>query len=229
MAVEVDGLRIGIRAQDEGGNDWLLGLLAGHLVDDESVPPNYSVRRSDDPHMLHLLYWGGCLVARCRTEEELVEAIDAHLGGHRPPEPGSVRLSGLAVQCGGEAVVLTQVDQMFGAKLAGKLRDLEARPLVRPWIDIDARSLQLAPRPSIGLRQPEPGPKLARLLVPAVLAELKPADRVIALQRSGALRLDQASLADTAGFLTCVSTESVEEYADSRVAASLRAIFTGSG
>lgn len=177
------------------------------------------MRVSENPKVLHLLYWGGCLVARCRTLDELVAAIDAHLGGHGPVPAGGVRLSGLLVRNREDAVVLTHADQTYGAKLSGRLRSVGAWPEVRPWIDADPANGQVLPAGSIGLlgsRAVEA--RLRALLVPDRLAELDPADRLIAMQRNQALVLGAGDLVTAADFVRSTLTESVGNASPAHVA-----------
>lgn len=224
LAVQVGDLRIGVRAQDQESQVWLTALLAPLVVDDQDVSANYSLRRSNDPRALHLLYWGGCLVARSRTEDELVRALDAHLGGHTPPPPTAVRLDAIALRRGDDVVVLTHVDPTFVAKVLGRLRDPEVHVEVRPWVDVDAETMQMTARPTVGLCPDErPAPMVRSLVLPVAVAQLPIGDRLLTLQRTGALELVTAATA--LHFLGRVSTQGVGDYDVSRVAESVRASF----
>lgn len=199
------------------------------MVEDLDVPPNYSVRVSDDPKVLHLLYWGGCLVARCRTGDELIAAIDAHLGGHGPVPSGAVRFSGLVLRRGADAVLLTHVDQQFGAKLGGRLRADGISIDVRPWIDVQADSIAVVPPGSVGLTAPiTSSPKVAAAFLPAGIAKLPVADRLMALQRGGALEIGGGTLAPTTALVSQMPTESVEDYGIANVSEAVRARFAES-
>lgn len=196
------------------------------MVEDPEVPPNYSVRVSDDPKVLHLLYWGGCLVARCRTEDQLIAAIDAHLAGHGPVPDGAVRFSGLALRRGSAAVLLTHVDQQFGAKLGGRLRGDGVSVDVRPWIDVLAETLELLPPGSVGLSAPGVArPQIAAAFLPAAVVELPAPDQLMTLQRSGAVHLEAGTLSSATVLLSQMPTESVENYEVADVAEALRSRF----
>lgn len=228
--MEVDGLRIGIRAQDAAHQGWLSELLGDRVLDDADVAPNYSVRVSDDPKLLHLLYWGGCLVARCRTKADLVAAIDAHLGGHGPVPQGVVRLSGLAVRRADDAVVLTQVDQQYGAKLGARLRTDGITIDVRPWVDVDTETGTLRPPGSVGLARPDRAtPGVRAVFLAAALAELPLGDRVMAMQRSGVVDQERGTLAATVAFVRSMLTERVDNFAVADVAEGVRRRFANHG
>lgn len=225
-AVEVAGLRIGIRAQDEEHQAWLDSLLASYRVDDPDVPPNYSVQVSDDRTALHLLYWGGCLVARCRTREELVDAIAAHLGGHGPTPPGVARLDGVLLRHGSKGVILTHVDQVFAAKLLGRLRRLGVGAEQRPWIDVDAARMRVLPAPALaldgGTGRPPESLDASVIFMPQGVVERPLADRVLLLRQQRVLQLEAGSLAAAVQLLCTVRTERVDDYAVDRVAEQLR-------
>lgn len=225
LAVEVDGLRIGIRAQDERQQRWLRELLQDFVVDDPGVVPNYSVRVSDDPGALHLLYWGGCLVARCRTEPELIDAIAAQLGGHGVPETGTVRLDGVALRNQSDAVVLTHVDYPYAVKIAGRLRRHAVTVEHRPWLDVREGVLLRASRLDLpGQSAPLPRATVRALLVPETVAEAEPLDRVLLMTRCRALQVTAGALSEAMQMMTGPSTESVQSYAVDRVAERVRAL-----
>lgn len=190
---------------------------------DPDAPANYSVRVSDDPKVLHLLYWGGCLVARCRTQDDLIAAIDAHLGGHGPASAGAGRLSGLVLRRGGDAIVLAQVDQSYGAKLEGRLRQDGVAVDVRPWIDVDVADLTLLPPGTVGLVPVTGvGPTVRALFLPAGVAELPVADRLMTMERSGVLNIEGSTLETSAALVRSLPTERVDDYDVPHVAESVR-------
>lgn len=137
-----------------------------------------------------------------------------------------MRLSGLAICRGDVAVVLTNVDQTFGSRIGPRLRRIGASVAVRPWVDIDAASGRLVPEGSIGLgaRSSSALPAIVALVVPQSVAALDTADRLLMLQRTHVLRLEMADVRAAFSWLGSVRTESVDDYAVSRAAESIREI-----
>lgn len=218
-----------MRAQDEAHQRWLGELLDPWLVDDPHVAPNYSVRLSEGDRSFGLLYWGGCLVARCRTTDELVRALDGHLGGHHPVASSHVRLRGVVLRGDTDAVVLTHADQTFATRVSGRLRDQGVAAEPRAWIDVHAESHRLSDRPSIGLQPVERGPVVRALVMPGPIAGLSVADRAMALQRSGQVVIPASGFSTALHFLRRIPTESAADGSPSRVAESIRTFFRTPG
>lgn len=154
-------MRIGIRADSVDRNGWLRELLAEYVVEDDDIAPNYSVSVSHDRSQLNLLYWGGCLVARTRELEDLVDAIAVHLGGHRRPPTGVVRFAGSVIGDQSRAAALVGVDHVLASRVAGRLGGRAVAVTVAPWVDVDvAAQAVVLPEPlQVGVR---PAPSVAK-------------------------------------------------------------------
>ncbi len=228
--MEVGGLRIGVRGDRAETDAWLAGLLAPIAVDGPASP-NYSVVLASGPGDLHLLHWGGCLVGRARTRDELARILAVHLGGHGAVRDGCVRLDAHALVAGGRTVVVCRTDLAGATKVAARLRDLGATVEQRPWVDLElATATLVAPEPVglAGVEQPAvPALPVAAVALPAaVCTGVDAAD--LALLVHHRVVEGFASLADVARFRTTFTTLRVDRWDPGDVASVVRSGFSGS-
>jgi len=113
-AVRVDGHHVGIRSPSREVDGAVRALLAAHVVDDEGVPPNFSLaftreeRSAGSTKKLHVLYKGHSSAARSRGGTKLAMALLFQLGALAPSPPpnGKLRIGTFALVGHGEAVLL---------------------------------------------------------------------------------------------------------------------------
>ena len=112
MAVGLGGYNIGIRADSERAAEILADVLSSHLVDDERVPANFSVRLAlataqYGGKRLSVLYEGCQLMARSRVARRTLHALLEHLSWYvRQPERELLAVDATVVVRGREAVLL---------------------------------------------------------------------------------------------------------------------------
>jgi hypothetical protein len=137
--VEVEGRTIALRTSSPDLATALRQALRAHAVAAD-VPVNYSLAVGTGPGDLHLLFWGHCTVARCRTLADAVSALLLHLRGHRPPPVGAVRFDGHLLAAGGRGVLFPANERGVLWRVAARLRREGAEMVHRPWVDVDART-----------------------------------------------------------------------------------------
>jgi hypothetical protein len=172
--VEVGGRTISFRTSSAELSGALRQALRLHVVDTDA-PLNYSLALGAGPGDLHLLFWGHCTVARCRTTAEAVGALFAHLRGHGPTPDGAVRFDGHLLVAGSSGVIFPATERTALWGVAARLRKEGAAPAHRPWVDVDA-SLVTAVTTDTRLEvDPEP---LAGALDGPLRAWLPPAESI---------------------------------------------------
>ena len=136
--VEVGGRTIAFRASHPEVAAGLRAALRAHVVPVDA-PVNYSLALGAERGDLHILFWGHCTVARCRTVPEAVGALLSHLHGHGPTPDGAVRLDGhlLVAQDKGVYFPANERGALWG--IAAQLRKEGAQLVHRPWVDVDAQ------------------------------------------------------------------------------------------
>ena len=105
-SVALGSVRAGIAANIASTAEALRDALSSLVVDDPSAPRNFSVLFSNDRSRAHLLFWGGCVVARSFDPLRIVTSLLDHLGAHLPPPPGLVWIASLAYVHDGRAVLV---------------------------------------------------------------------------------------------------------------------------
>lgn len=195
--------------------------------------PNYSVRIGDRAGALHLLYWGGCLVARARTHDELAAVLATHLGGHAPPATDAVRLDGIVFRRDDEAFVLTRADALTGVRVAGRLRRHGIVFDPRPWADVDSATGTLAPTTPLDLATGPvgavPALRVVGVGVPAALVDDQTPAASLVLQVMHEVIRPQATIGhNLARFRGNVTTVRVESYAVDDLVTTIASGFSGS-
>lgn len=104
--VDLGPVRAGIRTNTEASASALLNALRHHVVDDDLAPWNFSVRFSFNTTDSHLLFWGGCVVARSFDPDRIIRSLVDHLSAHRPPPDGLVWVSSLPYVHDSKAVLM---------------------------------------------------------------------------------------------------------------------------
>jgi hypothetical protein len=136
--VEVGGRTISFRTSSPALSGALRQALRAHVVATDA-PLNYSLALGAGPGDLHLLFWGHCTVARCRTTAEAVGALLSHLRGHGPTPDGAVRFDGHLLVAGSAGVIFPATERTALWGVAARLRKQGAALAHRPWVDVDAR------------------------------------------------------------------------------------------
>ena len=162
FAIEVEGTKIVLRAESDDDCLLLQKALDEWRIDDACEVVNYSVRLTPSQRDLHLLFWGGCLVARERTAEGLIGVLASHLGGHRAPADGVVRLQTALIHDGRTAIGLPFVSRSLAWKVAPRLRRTGVAVAAPPYVDLDPESAFLAPPTRLALGGPHIDELLAR-------------------------------------------------------------------
>jgi hypothetical protein len=208
--VAVGDRLISFRTSDRAVSTALRAALRPHVVDaDDDVPVNYSLALGQAKGDLHLLFWGHCTVARCRTIGEAVQALLAHLAGHGPAPTGSVRFDGHLLASHGAGVIFPANERGALWSVAARLRASGAVVVQRPWVDVDVRRAVVVATEAplevdrsalggvLGGEAPTPTPALAEvraagLYVPDWMDASSPAALATALVQQGLL-LDPAT------------------------------------
>ena len=193
-SVALGGRVVGIRFS----SDAIIPELASELTADAdpAVPPNVSVLVGGDAAAgstgKHLLYSQGHLVGAFRSAEALEAAMLRAIGELAAAAPGSTRLRGIPVICGGRAAVVD-------TRLAGALERAErrvasagievARGVRSVAIDADAQAVGVA-EPSAVLESIrtsgvadnlDAAHQIALLVLPSVPEHATPAERLAQL------------------------------------------------
>ena len=127
-ALRVGDYHIGIRSSSPALDAWVRTTFAEHVVDDPDVPPNYSLKISDEPGQaikdLSLLYRGCRLVSSARDPVRVVQALLALLAELEDTQrnPRLPRLEAAAVVDGRDAVIIPAQVRLGTPELDRRLR-----------------------------------------------------------------------------------------------------------
>lgn len=146
-AVDLGSVRAGIRVNTPAAAEALRRALGPVVVDDPSAPKNFSLAFSQNPKNAHLLFWGGCVVARSFDPDRVVRSLLDHLGAHRPPPPGLVWVSSLPYVGPDGGVVLMPTSQRDDLRIADRQLRLAGYVAVdapRALVDLGAGELVVA-------------------------------------------------------------------------------------
>ncbi len=148
---------MGIRANTGDIDELLRAALADHVVEDVKPPyANYSIRierpaERTVSQQLHLLYEGGCLIARSRHALDVIGALLHHLGARAPqPVPGPRVWCTPLRRRDGSAVLASVVIRRQAARHSSRLRSRGLELLHAPAVRFDpGTSEAVVPTPAL--------------------------------------------------------------------------------
>jgi hypothetical protein len=157
LTIGLGGRRVGVACSDVELRD-VLDVAGPWVVDDDpDVLRNLLVRFSRSPRELHLLQWGGCIIARERTRQGVLEALDHFLGSLAAVPPALARLWGAFIVLDGTIVGVPEFARPVAWRAAAQLG---ATVVLSPALDAGPDGSAAVP----GLHDAEARPGVLSLL-----------------------------------------------------------------
>jgi hypothetical protein len=130
-SLDLGRVRAGIRANGARIAAEIARGFRDRTVDDPDVSRNFSVAMSPNPTRAHLLFWGGCVVARSFDPHRIIRSLVDHLAAHTTPPEGAVWISSLPYVRDGRAALLPY-------PLKDDLRILDRQLRIEGYVAVDA-------------------------------------------------------------------------------------------